>query len=287
MEEIARCFQKKGPCDLKAANKVQEALLHLNTASLLGGIPIATLDRIEELNEQEFSQLSAYVARPSHFSYLILGASHLKQLSDFYDQGKKEIVILDLSLEKNWQREKRMKKQLSAHVAREGKVLSSANLDLLFQQLPLEMGIIEQELNKLISYVGDKKEITLEDLRAISCTGKAKEGWQIADAIIWDNKMVADELDDSTLFGLIGQMRYYLEKGLVIASLVEKGKSLQEVAEEHSEISHSLLEKYAAKPKKSSFFKKGLILLFQLELSAKNSVAEPQLLFTIFCGKLI
>lgn len=284
IDEITRFFLKKGECDVKIANNVQEALIHLKTVSLFGGIPVATLDRIEE---QDFSGLSTYVAKPSSFSYLILGTASLKQLSDFYDQGKKEIIILDLTLEKPWQREKRMKKQLSAHIVREGKVLSGANLDLLFQQLPLEMGILEQEINKLISYVGDKKEITLDDLRAISCTGKAKEGWQIADDIVWNNKMITEELEDTVLFGLIGQIRYYLEKGFVIASLVEKGNSLQEIAEQNPDISSSLLEKYGAKPKKSSFFKKGLKLLFQLELSAKNSVAEPQVLFTIFCGKLI
>ena len=284
IEEIARFFLKKGECDVKAANDIQEVLIHLNTASLFGGIPVATLDRVEE---HDLSKLSTYIAKPSPFSYLILGASSLKLLSDFYDQGKKEMVILDLSQEKSWQREKRIKKQFAAQVAREGKILSAANLDFLFRELPLEMGILEQELNKLISYVGDKKEISLEDIRAISCTGKAKEGWQIADEIVWNNKMVTDDLDDSMLFGLIGQIRYYLEKGFVIASLVEKGSSLQEIAEQNPDISSSLLEKYGAKPKKSSFFKKGLILLFQLELSAKNSAAEPQTLFTLFCGKLL
>lgn len=262
--------------------------MHLKTQSLFGTLPIALLDRIDEIGEKELLSLSEYVAHPTPNSYLILGASSLKYLADFYDKGKKEVVILDLSLEKPWQREKRMKKVCAARIASEGKIISPALLDHLFKELPLELGLIEQEISKLLCYVGEKKEISMDDMRAVVCFGKAKEGWQRADEIVWGGKlsMEKEEMDATLLFGLIGQIRYYLEKGLMVASLIEKGKSLQEIADEYAEISNSLLEKFSQNPRSLEFFKRGLVLLFELELSAKSNLGSPELLFTIFYGKM-
>ncbi|HSX03800.1 MAG TPA: hypothetical protein VLG76_03625 [Rhabdochlamydiaceae bacterium] len=286
MEDIFLALQKKGPCDLKYAAKVQDALLHLRIPSLLGGTPIACLDEVDELCDEA---LIEYAVQPAPFSYLILGASNFKPLADLYDKAKKEIIIFDFSGEKPWQREKRMKKSLAAKVFKEGKTITPALIDLLFGELPLELGIIEQELSKLICYVGERKEIKLEDLQAISCRSKTKEGWQIADELVWGSKIVdpKDELDATSLFVLIGQIRFYLEKGLMIATLVEKGKSLQEIADGYPEISNSVLQKFAAKPKKTLFFKKGVMLLFELELAAKSGSTSTRLLFDIFSTKLI
>lgn len=288
MDLLVKLLRKKGECDVKQESKVEGALIHLKTKSLFASLAIVVLDQVDELSEKERTLLSEYLKEPSPLSYLILGAATLKQLASFYDQCKKELVIFDLTAEKSWQREKRLKKFASSRIASEGKRISPEGLDLLFGQIPLEMGLIEQELNKILCYVGEKKEITLQDISAISCFGRSKEGWQRADELIWKAVLgeEKEEMDSSTLFGLIGQMRYYLEKGLMVASLVEKGKSLQEISEGYAEISHSLLEKFAKQPRGVDFFKKGLLLLFELELSAKNSSSSPELLLTIFYGKL-
>lgn len=285
MEDISVALQKKETCDFKYANKIQEALLHVRIPSLLGGAPIAILDEVDELSDGELELLINYAVQPASFSYLILGASNLKPLNDFYDKGKKELIIFDLSTEKPWQREKRMKKSIAAKAFKEGKTLTPALVDRFFEEFPLEMGILEQELIKLVCYVGDRKEIKLEDLQAICCSSKIKEGWQLADELVWNGKLPNPE-EELDLFALIGQIRFYLEKGLMIASLMERGKSLQEISDGYPEISNSVLQKFAAKPKKTTFFKKGLISLFEFELAAKNSGGDTRILFDIFSGKI-
>jgi DNA polymerase-3 subunit delta len=275
MEDISLALQKKGASDPKYANKVQEALLHVQSPSLLGGSPICFLDGTDDLSDTELDLLTHYVARPTSFSYLILGASSLKPLANLYDKGKKEIVIFDFSAEKPWQREKRMKKTVAAKFFKEGKTISPALIDLFFEGLPLEAGILEQEVIKLICYVGERKEIKLEDIQAISATCKTKEGWQIADDLVWSGKLLKID-EEVELFALIGQIRFYLEQG----------KSLQDISDGYPDISNSVLQKFSAKPKKTTFFTKGLILLFEFELAAKNSGGDIRILFDIFSGKL-
>jgi DNA polymerase-3 subunit delta len=178
-----------------------------------------------------------------------------------------------------------MKKTVAAKFFKEGKTISPALIDLFFEGLPLEAGILEQEVIKLICYVGERKEIKLEDIQAISATCKTKEGWQIADDLVWSGKLLKID-EEVELFALIGQIRFYLEKGLMIASLVEQGKSLQDISDGYPDISNSVLQKFSAKPKKTTFFTKGLILLFEFELAAKNSGGDIRILFDIFSGKL-
>jgi DNA polymerase-3 subunit delta len=241
---LAEALQKK----IFYAGAVKEALFHLNSFSLFEKGALVVLDPVDDI-----AALLDYVVKPAPSSYLILGADNLKKYDALYDAGKKEMVVFDFSAEKPWQREKRLKKQIALQAIKAGKTVPPAVIEALFEGAPLDWGILEQEMEKLLSYVGDRKELRVEDVQAVSRGGKAQNSWKIAEALVRQG-ILPNPLEEIDLFGLIGQMRFLLEKGL-----------LGEM--------------------EPLFAKKGLRALFDLELSAKNGSSDPHLLLALFAGR--
>ena len=263
----------------------ETVLQELNTQSLFGGTNLVIFDHVDKLKDHE--KLIRYVAHPNPGTCLILGASGLKPVSTLYQKGKKETVVLDLSDEKPWDRRRRLSDWLMNEAKVENKSISSEITTYLLDHIGLDMPGLQQELIKLVCYVGDRPIITLNDVKAISSSLSLATGWRLAEGVIWGDDVVsANKTSDlSFLLMFIGQLRYQLQMGYQIARLLDKP---EEIVHCFSQLHPQVMDKYiiGARQKTATYFYRGLCVLFDLELASKSCNLDTALLFDRFIGKL-
>ena len=262
----------------------------LNTFSLFGGKEAIFLDGIDKLKKANLTEIALYSANPSPLAFLILGAASGKTLSEIYTKGKKEVIVCDLSDEKPWERKERLKRYLAQFAGASGKRIDSAALDCFLENVGLNLPALEQELFKVITYVGERPQVTAADVEALCVQNKSSTIWQMAESLVWKGSLPPETtpIDLSLLLPLISQLRSQIQQGLTLALLQEQGFGVGEISHTLPQLRSQTLEKLLplAKAKRSLFFRKGLKALFEIELMAKNSSLEPGLLLDLFTAKL-
>lgn len=284
-EGAVDCHKQDGSVD-----EVKEWLDSLNTTSLLSARQALFLDGIDKLKKNGLAPLADYAAKPSPFSYLLLGASAGKALAELYTKGKKELVACDLSDEKPWDRKDRLKRMLVEYAAQGGKRIHGDALDELIEAVGLSLPGLEQEVDKLIAYAGSRSDLTAADVCALCAAHTSPTLWQLADAIAWKETppIVEESVDLGLLLPLLSQLRTQFQHGLAASLLLERGTSPAQIAPYIPSIKPAALDKVlsGARARKSAFFKRALNVIFDVELLAKNSAFEPALLLDLLLSKL-
>lgn len=267
-----------------AQANIEQCVEGLNTTSLFSGKQILFLDGIDKIKKNGLSVLANYISKPSPFSYLLLGANSSKGLMELYTKGKKELIACDLSDEKPWDHKDRLKKMLVDEIAGQGKRLSGEALEYLLENVGLNLPALQQEVEKLITFAGERNELSLQDVRALCSAQKSLTLWQLADAIAWKDPFpkLEETVDLSLLLPLLTQLRTQYQQGLTLAILLERGTPTGDMAHYVPKYDKILPH---AKARKPSFFKRALDLLFEMEMMAKNG-AEPALILDLFLSKL-
>ncbi len=221
---------------------------------------------------------------------LIFEAAASKPISELYQRGKKELIVLDVSDEKPWHREKRLSDWMREQARKEGKNLPSDVALQLLHQLGTDLATLDQELKKLITYVGEKKVIDKDDIQAICGSMDLLTGWQLAEALVWKHPVsLHDKLSDlSFVFPFLGQIRYHLQLGARLADLLERDVAVVDLQHHLPSLRPQQLDKFApiAAQRKSSFFLQGLIKLYEFELLAKSVPLDLGAAFDLFQGKI-
>lgn len=291
---VSAIESREGDIDLQIVDSTQEEMEEriesLNTVSLLTGKPILYLNGIDKLKKNTFTLLAQYVENPSPFAYLVLGAQSSKGLAELYSKGKKEMISCDLSEEKPWDRKDRLKRTLIGFLVKAGKKMHGEALDYLLENIGLSLSALETEVEKLINYTEGRSEVTLQDVQRLCMTQKSMNLWQLAEAIVWHDALprLEGSLDLSGLLPLIAQLRLQLQQGLCLSLLMERKSPLTEFAHHFPQVKPTAVEKMlpVCKRRPSSFFKRSLDLLFDIELMAKNSSFEPMLILDLFLTKI-
>ena len=269
---------------------LEEEVNGLNTLSLLSGKQVLYLDSIDKLKKSGLTILTEYVMRPSPFAYLLLGSSSLKSLGDLYAKGKKELTVCDLSEEKPWDRKERFKRTLIHEAAKANKRFHEDAVEYLLENVGLNAPSLEQELIKLMTYVGDRREMTLQDARLLCGTHKSATAWQMAEAIVWKEALPCsgESMDLAMLLSFFSALRMQLQQGLILAVLVERKAAREEIVHYLPMAKPAALDKMLqiVKRRQTAFFKRALDLLFDLELLTKNGSLEPGTLFDLILAKI-
>lgn len=264
-----------------------DLLKDVNTHSLFGGRSVIFFDEIQSL--KPLTPLIHYISSPNQASTLILGANAMKPLSDLYHKGKKEIVVLDLSEEKPWEKERRYQDWLIGQARFQGKNLSSDVACFLTEKIGPDMAALSQELDKLICFTNERSSITLSDVKTLTLSLAQANSWQLAEKVIWYKQvhLIHDKICDlSFSLPFVGQLRYHLQLGYKLCSYLTQKKSSSEIAKLLPQVRS--LDKYLpiAKQKQTTYFHQGLLSLYQLELSLKSAPLDPSSLFDHFLGSL-
>ena len=162
-----------------------------------------------------------------------------------------------------------------------GKRLSSDAAPLLFERLGFDAALLDSELDKLVCYVGERPTIERADIFRISAESRAQTVWQSAEEIVWEG---GSSVDPSSFFGLIPAIRSQLQIGLKISSLSEGGVPPEEWLSHLPKMWPRALDKRReqASKKGSSYFRRGLDLLFKIELLSRTGSSQEEAMLDFF-----
>lgn len=209
----------------------------LSTVSLFGsGQPTAMIDDADTFVTRYRGELENYIA--SHVAKQARGLlvlevrswpsnTRLAKAVAALSTGKKGIAI-----ECKTPTEARAKRWLTDWAKREHDVkLQSAAVDVLWEQVPPELGILQQELAKLALLVGDSKTITADSVEKNVGSWRTRTAWEMIDAIAAGNARVAlEQLERLTAageepIGLLAQLASTLRRFATAAQLVKEGEA--------------------------------------------------------------
>ncbi len=258
--------------------ELREVFDALASPSLFGGDAVVVLDGCEAFKKKEVELLTQFIENNIPSGYLLLGSRGKTPLSKVVE---KLGLLLDMSEEKPWEKEKRFGLSLSEIAQKEGKRLSPDAIPLLIELGGTDISMLSKEVEKLICYVGDHPTIERSDVFRLCGSNVTETPWQTAEEIVWEGRA---SFDAATFPALIFGLRSQLQLGLKITSLIEEGVLIGEWAPYFPKIWPKTLEKRKeqAARKGSSYFKQGLELLFKIESMSRMGGVQMEALFDLF-----
>lgn len=308
-------FERKSACDLLVAALLKgvtqsdlalqqiegerasgdELLQELHTLSFFAPKRALVVNNADKLPKAVQEQLEGYFQQPNPAICLILSASAINHATNFYKKGEKLGVVVEFAEEKPWEKEKSVKEWVHTLAANEGKAIDGQAAQLLVKQIGTDQSFIFQEMQKLVCYVGDRKEISLADVGAVCCQMNVENGWQLGEAIFKRDAAGALRISKALLeegtavIALIRQIRSQTQTHFQICSLLAQGGGAAEVSRQFPYMRGQILDKnmQSAQSYGMPRFKKAMLKIDEMELLAKNSAISPELLMELLIVKLV
>jgi len=275
-----------------AIDSLLEELLSFSFFSKKRIVCVQNLDKAPKLF---LEKLEAYLAQPNPSLWLILSASALNANTKLYKRIEKAGIILDIPEEKPWEREKSAQEWLTAQAAAAGKRFEPQACLHLVKQIGTDPAVLHQELEKLLCYIGERKDITVQDVSAISAATNVENIWQLGESIFRRDAPAALRiskalLDDGVAFlALLRQLRSQFETEYQVGCILAHGGNGGDVVQQFPYMKGAILEKHMQLGRSYGLekFKAGLLKIDEIELKAKNSAADSETLNEILIVNLI
>lgn len=256
-------------------------LASLAQMSLFAEKRFVVIDDMDKLGKSEIDSLCRQLARVEVGLRVILTGEKIP--AKLYDTLKSEMVCLDLSEEKPWDRKKRVCEELIVIAKGQQKILDFEGGNALIELCGLDLAALKSEVEKMGAYVGKEPRITLADIGRLGSHQKEQNFWAIAEDTAWRGDAVIPILKDlSAWLGIVGQIRYQLYIGVELCDQMAKGEALQV-----KNLRPNQIEAFASHAAKlgMQYFIDRLKDLFELELLAKSSHANPSVLWDLIMIK--
>ncbi len=242
---------------------------------------------IDQLSKEQLGVIQQYIEKPSKWISLYLTATQLAPQSKLVKLVEKSGKVIRFKEEKPWDKEKRLANWLIEEAQVNGVQFSPQAATALVKAVDHQM--LKCELEKLICFVGTRQEITLEDI-SLMCTPIHHETlWQLGDALF--AREIANALkvgrilldEGMAIFPLLANLRSQFNTGIGILKAAQDGV----VSQKFPYLKGRLLDKKLGVLKKygEDLLRRGLIVIFEAEIQAKNS-AEPYLLLELLIARL-
>lgn len=256
----------------------------LNSPKLFGGDPLVVVD---EVDKKLHDALSPWFVEPLEYGYLFM-TSKTRVNHSF---AEKHGVVLDLTQEKPWEREKRWITTLHEMAQNAGKKINQDAAQLLLERLDSDAALVSNEMYKLLCYSADRSVVSRADVEEVCRVSKNYSLWHVADELIWEKNFrasAADLSDSSFFYGLLAALRQQLQIGLRMSALIEAQVPLSEWKAHFPKIWPKALERKARIAQRfcAKYFRNGLNLVFEMELLAKNGQVPTEALIDSFRAKV-
>lgn len=254
--------------------------------SLWGGLRVLIVEQIDKV--KPLGPFLDLLNHPSPDVFLIFLASTAKPVAELYQKGKKDLVAVDISEEKPWDKERRLQEWLREEARKAGKLLSSDVAAELLKHLGTDLATLHQELKKLITFIAERNTIERKDVEAICGAKDLTTGWQLAETVVWKQPVSLKEKisDLGFLFPFLGQVRYHLQLGAQLADLIERKTAPHELKKHFPSVRS--LDKFipVATQRGTQFYLRGLLKLYDFELLAKSASIDLGIAFDLFQAKM-
>lgn len=266
----------------------------LQTQSLFSKQKAVWIDLGEKPTTSFLKDLQESIELLPQGTYVVFSAAAINHSTNFYKRVEKLGIILEVAEEKSWEKEKNLAAWVIQKLTEEGMTIENQACQQLIKQIGNDQAILSQELRKLICYIGDRKQITLDDVRAICTSMNTENAWQLGEALfkrdiaasIRISKALLDE--GTPLLSLLRQIRSQFQTDYSICTLLANGGTGQEVAQAFPYMKGFILEKHmrTAQEYGRENFRNSLLHIDAMELMAKNGSTDPYFLAELLMIKL-
>jgi DNA polymerase-3 subunit delta len=212
--------------------KLDRVLQQAETLPMLSPCQVVFVEDVEALEElgdkareAVVEHLEEYLKRPAPFTVLVLEAEKLDQRTKLAKVLDKNALVVSMELSGIGDEDKRRAaaieaaKPMAQQMAREaGARLDEDAAEELVTVLNGELAGIRTEIEKLATYVGARRRITLEDVDAVVVSERRYSVWQLADMLAARDQKSALVFLDSLLregedpIGLLGALAWMYRK---------------------------------------------------------------------------
>lgn len=152
----------------------------LQMVSMFTQRKLVLVEDADDFVTQFRSQLESYAEKPSRKSLLVLDVKTWRKNTRLAKKVEAEGLEIDCSQLEGARLFTWLAQQAEAL---HGKQLSRDTAQLMTELAGTSLGLLDQELSKLAAYVGDRKRIGPEDVRALVGGWKGETTWTMIDAI--------------------------------------------------------------------------------------------------------
>lgn len=271
-----------------------ELLTELNSISFLTPKKVFLIHHVDKMKKVVQEEIEKYILKPHRTHYLVFTGTSLHKGSSFYKKAEKAGIVLELPELKVWEKEKRLAEWVGKLAAQERKTISYQTCQLLVKTIGLDQGTLAQEMEKLFCYVGERKEISPQDMAAICSNLHVNTIWELGESIflcetakaltIFRTLLNAGE----DLLPLLRQIRSQFQTGFQTASMLAVGATAADITQEFPYLKGQILERHL---QRTTFygmdrFRSGLLAIDETELHGKNSQVDESLLADLLIIKL-
>lgn len=275
-------------------HKAEKSLLDdLMMPSLFQNHRLVHFQGAEKLSKDSMQGLERYFNKLPSSLTLLFSAETLNKLTLFYKALEKYGVVLDIGNEKSWEKEKMLAEWLLQRADAAGKSITTDAVNMLVRGVSHNLALLASEWEKILTYVGQQKQITAADLNAIGVLLSADSTWLLGEAILQNNAKKALEaahnslLQGGSAIALLRGLRHQFTTALYVATYANRG-TLDEVTVKFPYLRGAPLDKQIALstsygPQRLA---KGLQLIDEYEFKAKDQCDDPELLLNLLIGRL-
>ncbi len=251
------------------------------TLPLLSPRRLILVKETDKLSPKDLEKLIPYLENPSPTTCLIFWGKKVNLKTKFYQRFKK----LGMLVEFRQPYESELPSWIRQFSQRLGKGIKKEAVDLLIESVGKDLRKLKNELEKVVTYIGAKRTIELEDIEAVVVLAKLRSVFELTDwlgnkdverawealARIWEEGV--HHLHILTMivrqFRLIWRAKQMLDRGLTPSEMESKLK-----------IKFFVLNKLLEQTRQFSFeeLKECFERLAQVDLKLKSSKVPPRIL---------
>lgn len=261
---------------------IEAILSEIETVSFLSDRKVILIDNADKLKKASMEALQSCFSRPHRSHYLVIAASAINRSTNFYKKAEKEGIVLDIAEAKPWEKEKRCVEWVGERASSVGKALTPQAAQALIKQIGTDQMLLQQELDKLVCYVGMRREITIHDVGAVCISVNMETIWQLGEALFQRNaagalRMVHAQLTSGVAFlVLLRQIRNQFQTEFQICSILASGGNPHDIAAEFPYMKGAILDRHIqmAQGYGMDRFKQAMMAIDEADTTAKNSIAD-------------
>jgi len=273
----------------------EQLALELGSFSLFDSKRLVAVSNIDKAREGVKAALLKAVAELPGSVVLVLTGEALPANTKLYKAVEKGGVILSFpSSQKTWEKEREMEEWLLGRALESGKQLDPSAAKALIQYVGAEASALEQELEKLICYAGERSTIEPADISAVCRMVNQKTVWQLGEAIFHlkaaEAMAIAKALirDQTPLVLLLRQIRKQMETDYQVCSLLAGNAPMEAITQQFPYMKGRILQLHIDNARRYGIerFKRGLIEVDRTELEAKNSGVDDECLLELLIARI-
>lgn len=235
-------------------------------------------------------------AKYAQYPLLLLHTSKEKSPSnELSNLAREHGLYANFTEEKNWKKQSRLADWIVESLKTQNKHISPPLAQLILYRIGADTKALSQELDKIIAYIGDKVEVTRQDIDLLVPFHNAEDSiWNIKDALLGHKTKIALELIEDLLdrgdhpITLLQALKTQISNGYIIAEILQKRGSESEITKIFPYLKGKILEKMIAQVSNFGIanFSCAVKALLDADREIRESKAPAKIIFSQMISKI-